>query len=113
MDNSLNHNIEGEGYSFLPCVSCAVDLFDDTHTRMTELAIGMSAVLEIDKYVEQGAEGAMQVTKDFSCNYNIVFTGTNLKMFLARYYPNRLSTEMINTINDNKEYTVSRMCSHY
>ena len=107
MDNSSNNNIEGKGYDFHPSVSCAVDLFDDTHTRMTELAMGMSAVLEIDKYVKQGAEGAMQVTHDFSCNYDIVFVGTNLKVFLTRYYPNRLSTEMINAIDENKQYTVS------
>ena len=87
--------------------SCAVDLFDEAHNRIAVLALGISAVIAVARYVDAGAEGALRVSHDFTCNYDIVFTGANLKVFLAKKFPSRLSHDVLDAIHDNQEYTVS------
>lgn len=87
--------------------SCAVDLFDAAHKRIAVLALGISAVIDVARYVDAGAEGTLRVSHDFSCNYDLVFTGAHLKVFLAKQYPARLSRDEMDAIHDDQEYTVS------
>lgn len=87
--------------------ACAVDLFDDRHSRIAVLGVGVDAVIAVARFVDAGAKGAQKVAHSFSCNYDITFTGAALRAFLAERFPGRLKKEALDAIDDEREYTVS------
>ena len=90
-----------------PSVSCAVDMFDDSHRRIAVLGVGMAAVRKLADYAESGAREAVYVTHSFSSNYDLEFLGVQLKSFLQAVFPQSCTPELLAAIDDGRQYTVS------
>ena len=90
-----------------PSVSCAVDLFDNSHRRIAVLGVGMAAVRKLADYAESGAQAAVSVTHSFSSNYDLEFLGAQLKPFLEAVFPKACTPQLLAAIDDGVRYTVS------